>query len=148
MEIVVTLLEMLKPSKPEHDGVNSTVRPPTDLPSPTSPKVALVRVSGEIDLHSGPDLRAALQRIADDGHCYIVVDMTRVPYVDSFALGVMVDTQRRLKERGGDLYLTHITPFVRRAFEITRLVRIFNVVATVEEAMQLASEATQDKSQG
>jgi anti-sigma B factor antagonist len=137
VEFVVTFetLPEKKPNSPEKAG--------EVLPANTPPQksaIALMRVSGEVDLQTGPSLRTALQRITDDGHHHIVVDMTRVPYVDSFALGVMVDTQRRLKERGGDLYLAHVPPFVMRAFEITRLVRIFNVVSTVDEAIQLVSE--------
>ena len=144
MEIVVTLPEKTAP-KPEREGTGEPVSD-SSLPTPEKNKeegkgAVVVRVTGEVDLHTGPDLRTTLQRIADDGHHHIVVDMTRVPYVDSFALGVMVDTQRRLKERGGDLYLAHITPFVMRAFEITRLIRIFNVVHSVEEAVQIAGQA-------
>ena len=99
----------------------------------------LLRVEGEIDLHTCPLLRAALARLMEAGHTRILMDMSEVPYVDSAALGVLVDTQRRLKERSGDLYLGAVSSFVMRAFEITRLIRLFRVFDTVALAGETAA---------
>jgi len=103
-----------------------------------APGVPLVHLRGEIDLHTCPDLRAALQRLMEDGKYRIVLDMADVPYLDSAALGVLVDAVRRARESGGGLYLAQVMTFVRRAFEITRLIRIFPVYDTVEEAVAAA----------
>lgn len=105
-------------------------------------RVPLVRVEGEIDLHTCPELRTTLQRIGDDGHDRFVLDLSAVPYVDSAALGVLVDAQRRVKEKAGEVVLVGITPFVKRAFEITRLVRFFRLVETVDEATALLEEGS------
>lgn len=107
--------------------------------------VPQVRVTGEIDLHTGPELRATLQRLIDEGHVRIILDLNEVPYVDSAALGVMVDTQRRVKERDGEIYLAGVTPFVQRAFEITRLVRIFSMHQTVADAEAAATRSAPAK---
>ena len=106
--------------------------------SEAAPGIALVRVVGEVDLHTCPELRAALQRLTDEGNTRTVLDMAEVPYVDSAALGVLVDAQRRLREKEGEIYLARVAPFVLRAFEITRLIRIFQVRDTVEEAIEVA----------
>jgi anti-sigma B factor antagonist len=103
--------------------------------------IPLVRVVGEVDLHTCPELRAALQRLTDEGQLRIVLDLAAVPYVDSAALGVLVDAQRRLREKDGEIYLARVAPFVMRAFEITRLIRIFQTRESVEEATELAVEA-------
>ncbi len=106
----------------------------------TASGIPLVRIVGEIDLHTCPELRSALQALIEQGKYRQVLDMSGVPYVDSAALGVLVDTQRRVKEKGGEVYLARITSFVLRAFEITRLIRIFRVFETVEEATQTAEQ--------
>ena len=99
----------------------------------------VVHLGGEIDLHTCPEFRAVLQKLIDENQAQIILDMEEVPYVDSAALGVLVDTQRRLKERNGMLHLAAVTPFVMRAFEITRLIRIFHVHATLADAIEAAS---------
>lgn len=103
-----------------------------------------VRINGEIDLHTCPELRTTLQHLVDSGHFRIALDMSRVPYIDSAALGVLVDVQRRVKEQEGEVYLAGITPFVQRAFEITRLIRIFSIYPTVAEAISAARSAELD----
>ncbi len=94
----------------------------------------VLKVKGEIDLHTCPELRAVLQRLMDEGKRHIILQLADVPYVDSAALGVLVDTQRRLREKGGGIYLAQVTAFVLRAFEITRLIRIFKTFPSVEDA--------------
>lgn len=101
----------------------------------------IVRLDGEIDLHTCPELRGVLQKLIDENQTQIILDMEEVPYVDSAALGVLVDTQRRLKEKSGTLHLAAVTPFVMRAFEITRLIRIFHVHNTLADAINAASTA-------
>lgn len=98
----------------------------------------ILAVKGEIDLHTCADLRATLQRLMDEEKRQIILNLADVPYVDSAALGVLVDTQRRLKEKGGEVHLVHVTAFVLRAFEITRLIRIFRTYRTLELAMAQA----------
>ena len=107
----------------------------------TTKTVPIVHLGGEIDLHTCPELRTALQKIVETGQSHIILDMAEVPYVDSAALGVLVDTQRRLKEKSGTLHLAALSPFVSRALEITRLIRIFRVHDSVDEAVQNAGPA-------
>ena len=68
--------------------------------SETPKGLPLVRVVGEIDLHTCPELRGALQALIESGKYRIVLDLGGVPYVDSAALGVLVDTQRRVEGEG------------------------------------------------
>jgi len=105
--------------------------------------IPIVQLRGEIDLHTCPDLRAALQRLMEEGNHRIVLNMSEVPYLDSAALGVLVDAQRRARERDGEIYLAQVTPFVLRAFEITRLIRIFQVFPTIADATNDAAERSQ-----
>jgi anti-sigma B factor antagonist len=75
----------------------------------------------------------------DEGKHRIILNMSEVPYLDSAALGVLVDAVRRARENNGGLYLAQVMTFVRRAFEITRLIRIFPVYDTVEDAVAAAT---------
>jgi anti-sigma B factor antagonist len=73
--------------------------------------------------------------LIDQRHYNIIIDLSEVPYLDSAALGVLVDAVRRVREFDGAIYLVNTTPFVRRAFEITRLVKIFHLCNDQEEAL-------------
>src|ERR687893_689612 len=89
----------------------------------TETGVPVLRIRGEIDLHTCPQLRATLLELMEAGKHDVVLDLAEVPYLDSAALGVLVDAVRRAREHGGGLHLVQVTPFVQRAFEITRLIK-------------------------
>jgi anti-sigma B factor antagonist len=70
----------------------------------------------------------------------ILVDLSGVPYLDSAALGVFVDAIRRIREYNGALGLCGATAFVQRTFEITRLVKVFNLYPTLREGITRIKE--------
>jgi len=76
-----------------------------------------------------------LRDLIENKHYDIVIDLAEVPYLDSAALGVLVDAVRRVREHDGGISLVSTTPFVRRAFEITRLVKIFQLFDDTESAL-------------
>jgi anti-sigma B factor antagonist len=55
----------------------------------------------------------------------LVIDFTRVRFLTSLTLGLLVDTWRRMKEYNGRLMICGINPQLMRVFRITHLDRIF-----------------------
>ncbi|HEX5324962.1 MAG TPA: STAS domain-containing protein [Capsulimonadaceae bacterium] len=102
----------------------------------TQDQIPVISLKGEIDLHTCASFRDALRDLIDRKHYNIVINLAEVPYLDSAALGVLVDAVRRVREHNGSISLVATTPFVRRAFEITRLVKIFHLYNSEEEALQ------------
>jgi anti-sigma B factor antagonist len=96
--------------------------------------VPVIHLRGEIDLHTCAQFRDALRDLIDHKNYDVIIDLAHVPYLDSAALGVLVDAVRRVREYDGSISLVATTPFVRRAFEITRLVKIFQLFGTEDEA--------------
>jgi len=101
----------------------------------TADLIPIVAMKGEIDLHTCAEMRETLRDLIEKGHYQIVINLAEVPYLDSAALGVMVDTVRRVREHEGGISLVAATPFVRRAFEITRLVKIFQMYDDNDSAL-------------
>jgi anti-sigma B factor antagonist len=97
--------------------------------------IPLMHLKGEIDLHTCAPFRDTLRELIDQQRYNIVIDLSEVPYLDSAALGVLVDAVRRVREFNGAIYLVAPTPFVRRAFDITRLIKIFRLCETKEDAL-------------
>ncbi len=102
----------------------------------TDDQIPIVALKGEIDLHTCAEMRDTLRDLIEKGHHQIVINLAEVPYLDSAALGVMVDAVRRVREHEGGISLVSTTPFVRRAFEITRLVKIFQLYESNSAALE------------
>jgi anti-sigma B factor antagonist len=97
--------------------------------------IPMMHLKGEIDLHTCAPFRDTLRELIDQKRYNIVINLSEVPYLDSAALGVLVDAVRRVREFSGAIYLVAPTPFVRRAFDITRLIKIFRLCESEEEAL-------------
>jgi anti-sigma B factor antagonist len=106
--------------------------------------LAIIAFAGEIDVYTTPQAKAVMIELLEKGYHHLVVDLQRTDYLDSTALGMLVGTLKRARERGGDLRLVSPPPRIRRLLEITRLVQVFPIDATEAEATaQLAQEGTE-----
>lgn len=88
----------------------------------------VVRVFGELDLYTAPELREELDDLPSgvDG---VQVDLTNVTFVDSAGLAVLVAAARPLRAAGGTMSLVVDDPRVLRVLEVTGLDRYFEIVA-------------------
>jgi len=98
--------------------------------------VPVVRVTGEIDVATAPALREHLTTHESAGAPVVVVDLTDVTFVDSTALGVLVGAYRRLGDAGSTLRLVVTEARILKVLEITDLMSVFPVFATVDEAVR------------
>ncbi len=98
--------------------------------------IVLLEAGGYIDTNTSPELQKVLNHTIESGNYQIVVDMSDVQYVSSAGWGVFVGEIRRLKEKGGDLKLTCMTPEVNEVFEMLEFHRILSAYDRTEEAIE------------
>lgn len=97
---------------------------------------AIFRLKDDIDLHSSPDLRTDILAVLGRSEVKkLILNMEKVPYVDSSAIAVMVEALQKLRKAGGRVCLTNLSVRVKGLLEIARLDSIFVVCATEEEAL-------------
>ena len=110
--------------------------PPFDLSATTEGESAVLTLSGELDLATAPAVRECLNELVGGGARQVVVDLRQVDFLDSIGLGVLVGAYRRLRERepAGSLRLVCTSERVIRVFELTGLLLLFPMYASVEQA--------------
>jgi anti-sigma B factor antagonist len=84
----------------------------------------VLRVHGQIDVHTAPGLRRELVALTDEGATSIVVDGRDLEFIDSSGLRVIVEASSRFQARGGRLLLRNLRPSVRLVFELSALDRL------------------------
>jgi len=87
-----------------------------------------------IDLTNARDLAAAIKTAVERGAVHVILDLTRVETLDSMGLGGIVSGWRSVAAKG-DLRLCGLQGPVRQVFEVTRLDRVFQILADVESAL-------------
>ncbi len=94
----------------------------------------VVRLSGELDLYNANQVRDVLVKACSDSPERIVVDLGAVDFIDSTALGVLIEARTKLNNRRAFL-LAAPGLETRRALQISGLDRHFTVHDTVPEAL-------------
>ncbi|HEY0368333.1 MAG TPA: STAS domain-containing protein [Chthoniobacterales bacterium] len=90
---------------------------------------------GAIDLHVSPEIRAALLEIIDAKPKRVVVDLSRVPYVDSSGIATLILARQSLDEQHGRLMLAAPREPVQLILATARLDKYFEIFSTVEDAL-------------
>jgi anti-sigma B factor antagonist len=95
---------------------------------------SIVRLAGELDLYNAPAVRDALIEVSAGRPKRVIVDLSQVEFIDSTALGVLIEARTKLSDRNGFL-LAGPGLETRRALEISGLDRHFAVHESVDEAL-------------
>jgi len=84
----------------------------------------LIRVQGELDMSSSPELDQILRREIAAGR-QVVVDLSQTAFIDSTGLNALVTALRAADSNGGELKLSPTLPAqVERVLEITGLNKV------------------------
>ena len=90
--------------------------------------VAIISVDGDITLNKGGDvlLKDKVQSLIQQGTKNIVIDLSRVAYVDSAGLGQLVQAYATTKNKGGALKLVNVTKKLKDLLVVTKLLTVFD----------------------
>ncbi len=95
----------------------------------------VVRVAGEIDVYTAPQLREHLDHEIEGGTHDLVVDLSGVTFMDSTGLGVLVGRLKQVRLNDGSMRLVCAHDRVLKVFVITGLDKVFAIYPTVDEAL-------------
>ena len=65
----------------------------------------------------------------------LLLDFATVDHLSSAALGMLINVNKRVKERNGQLRLANIKPQIFEVFVITKLNKLFRILPTRPEAL-------------
>jgi anti-sigma B factor antagonist len=108
------------------------------VPMPSKDRPNVLPLEGEIDLHVSPSLTAALSAMIDKKPKQLVVDLSRVTYIDSAGLAALIEGMQKVEAYGGQFALADLQETVRSIFEIARLDQVFRIFPDVDAALAAA----------
>lgn len=94
----------------------------------------VVALAGELDLYNAQEIRETLFAECEREPERIVVDLSRVVFIDSTALGVLIEARTKLANRDAFMLAAPAIE-TRRALEISGLDRHFAMHDTLDEAL-------------
>ena len=87
-----------------------------------------------IDAHNSGELKEAILHLIEQGEINIIVQLEHVRFIDSSGLGALLSGYKNAEAKSGKLALASMQQQVLSMFELTRLNRVFEIYADLNEA--------------
>jgi anti-sigma B factor antagonist len=97
-------------------------------------QATVVAAIGELDLHTAPELDAALGQSTADKVDLLVVDLTGVDFMDSTGLSTIVTAVAAARGYGGDVRVVAATDKIRKVFTLTGVDQQVGLFGSLDEA--------------
>jgi anti-sigma B factor antagonist len=101
------------------------------------PDLTVVDLTGHLNL--GNELmtvEAAVKRLIQDGARKLVVDLTKLDYIDSAGIGMLVGCNGQMDRAGGKMRVAGAHGAVAKAFGVVHMDRITSLDADVDAALR------------
>ena len=90
-------------------------------------KQVLVNLSGGIYVGEAAQLRESLGGYIKKEHKDFIIDLRDVDYIDSLGLCTFIAVRNQVCKKGGSVTIKGLNGMVRELFELTRVIRLFQV---------------------
>jgi len=98
--------------------------------------VVIITPRGRLTVETEGYFVQAVRRTLDEGRMRLVLNLADVPYMDSTGLGAIAHAYTSAWRRGGELKLLHVRQRNRHLLAVTRLLTVFDVFDSEEEAVK------------
>jgi len=102
-------------------------------------------LEGDLDLHTVNGIRAQVDAALENtGTRTLLMDLSRVPFMDSSGLGFILGRYRSLREKGGRVILVAPRAQVRRVLALAGVDGIMEICASKAEAYRPGKEGREN----
>jgi len=92
-------------------------------------------IDGEIDINTAPEIKKHFEKVLSKKAPKIVINFSKVTYVDSSGLATLVEILKSMRIYGGKMRLSNLSPKIKSLFEITKLEKLFDIAADEAQAI-------------
>lgn len=82
------------------------------------------------------ELERQIRELANAGNTKLLLDLKEVDFINSWALGVIIGAHANYSKRNAQIKLCSLSPRNSQLMTVTKLVRIFDIYDTSEEALK------------
>nr|WP_071880532.1 STAS domain-containing protein [Synechococcus sp. PCC 6312] len=94
----------------------------------------LFRLTGLIDAFSEPAFRKVLTKCIEEGPQHLILDLSKIEFIDSSGLGVLVQLAKKVQDGGGTLQIVS-NPRVTQTVKLVRLEKFLSLQPDLSTAL-------------
>jgi len=96
----------------------------------------ILRIDGRLDAASAPILERKINSLIDEDHYHLILDFTRIDYLSSAGMRVLLSATKKLKSKKGALILFSVTDDVGEVIKMAGFDKILHICSSEKEALQ------------
>ncbi len=104
--------------------------------SETKNGIIILKIKGEIDMNSSPEVRNKLVPYFEENRTAVIVVLSDVPYIDSSGIATFVEGLQWSHNTKNKFRLVGLSTEIKEIFKIAHLESIFEIFETTEGALQ------------
>lgn len=105
------------------------------LETDNTQSISVMKVRGQVDSETAPELDRALSKLLTDGRNRIVLDMADMEFMSSAGLRALVKALKEAQGSGGDVRLASVSEQVNGVLLTVGMTQMFKMFSTSEEAV-------------
>jgi anti-sigma B factor antagonist len=106
-----------------------------DISSEARGETWVIHLKGFLDVHTHEILREAIRELLAKGRTRLVLDMEQLTYVGSSGIEVILSTVQPLRDKGGDMVLSGMSPKIYKVFDLLGLTALLTLRPTLDEGL-------------
>ena len=108
-----------------------------DISSETRGGAWVIHLKGFLDVHTHEMLRETVREHLGQGRFHLVLDMAQLTYIGSSGIEVILSMIQPLRDKGGDMVLTGMSPKIFKVFDLLGLTALLTIRPTLDEGLVL-----------
>ncbi|GBF50258.1 anti-sigma factor antagonist [Leptospira ryugenii] len=98
--------------------------------------IPVVSIEGEVDLYNAKELKDLLDQKIKGQQYEIVINLEKVPFMDSSGIGTLVTAMYKLKKYHGNLKVCNVHGSVAKVFKLTGMESHLQVLDSEQDAIK------------
>jgi len=98
--------------------------------------IMLMVLEGQIDSYTAEEISKLIEQHILKGNLNIIIDLTKVDYLDSAGLSVLISVRIKVGKRNGHLRLVGLQGKTKKVFELANLIQMFDLYDNRESAFE------------
>lgn len=99
----------------------------------------VVALAGEMDIANAPQLTARLAELGTAGQDRVVIDLSKLTFIDSSGINALVSAAKPIEAAGGRVIVAAPSPHIQQVFDIVHLSEVVPIEQSLEAALARAA---------
>ena len=97
--------------------------------------IRLIQLNGTLDIHGVSDVELQFVRLCTGDHVCVLVDLSKVDYISSIGIPLLINSAKSVVRQGGRMALLHPKKSVENVLELTGIPLIIPIYQDLKTAV-------------